>query len=169
MKKCSSCATVQLSDLCHICKIPTSDIPMRPSWAQVFLGMADVIAQRSDDVHKKLGCIIVSPANKVLAVGCNGLPRGIQPTPQTLNRPAKYSVMEHAERNAIYNSNQDLTDATLYVQMFPCNDCARAIIQKGITHVVVGATKSTNPLWLTKTEEAISMFDEANIDWRYHE
>lgn len=168
MRKCKNCKTVQYSEMCHVCQTPTTVIPERPPWDQVFLDMADAIAQRSDDVHKQLGCIVVKN-KKVLAVGCNGLPRGTVPSPQTLNKPAKYSVMEHAERNAIYNSNADLTGATLYVQMFPCNDCARAIIQKGISEVVVGGIKSTNPMWIKKTEEAIAMFEDAGVKWRYYE
>ena len=169
MRKCNTCATVQLSQICHICDEATSAIPPRASWHEVFFNVADAIAERSDDVHTKLGCVIVAPDKTILSTGCNGLPRRVRPTIANLNRPFKYKVMEHAERNSIYNAKVPLDGATLYVQMFPCTDCARAIIQKGIVEVIVGGTESTNPDWKDQAESSINMFDEADVKWWYYE
>lgn len=98
------------------------------------------LSRRSDDPKTQIGCVIVDPCNKVRSQGWNSLPHNVHPEPTRFQSPAKYSWIEHAERNAIYAAamhGTPLAGCTLYVQLMPCADCARAIIQSGITRVVI--------------------------------
>ena len=94
------------------------------SWDQYFMGMAHLSAKRSKDPNTRVGACIVNPQKRVVGLGYNGFP---------------YVV--HAELNAILNSIQDLHGCTLYVSLFPCNECAKAIIQAGISCVVYESDK----------------------------
>ena len=169
MFKCPSCSWVASSPICPICRHKADPIPAKPTWDDIFFNLADYISLRSDDAHTKIGCVIVDDDHTILSMGFNGLPRGIKPSVENLNRPFKYKYMEHAERNAIFNAKSSLKGSTLYVQMFPCSDCSRAIIQNGIKNVVVGKTQSTNPDWLTDSEASISILEEAGVNWRMQE
>ena len=110
-------------------------------WRNRFLGLCDHIAQWSEDRDFKVGAVIVGPGQEIRATGYNGLPRGVSGTDETrLDRPSgeKFFWVEHAERNAIYNAARAgvaLAGCTLYVNRFPCADCARAIIQSGLSCV----------------------------------
>ena len=112
-----------------------------PSWDEYYLSICRVVAARSKDPNTQIGCIIAGPAHEIRSTGYNSFPRGIRDdVPERLERPAKYLWMEHAERNAICNSARcgtPLEGCTLYVEIMPCMDCARAIVQAGITGVVV--------------------------------
>ena len=95
------------------------------------------VASWSEDPKTKVGSVIVGPKNEVRSLGFNGLPRGIKNTPEKLSREngEKYLWMEHAERNAIYNATLNgvsTNGCRIYSTLFPCCDCARAIIQSGI-------------------------------------
>lgn len=169
MTKCTKCGWIGLTKVCAVCQSKAELLPQRPTWDDIFFNIADAISYRSDDPHTKLGCVITTQDHTILSMGFNGLPRGIKPTPELLNRPDKYSYMEHAERNAIYNARTSLVGARLYVQMFPCTSCARAIIQKGISEIVVGKTQSENPNWDKEMKTSIRMFEEANVKWRMQE
>lgn len=110
-------------------------------WRSRFLGLCDHIAQWSEDRDFKVGAAIVGSGNEIRATGYNGLPRGVQATDDSrLDRPSgeKFFWVEHAERNAIYNAARagiSVSGCTIYVNRFPCADCARAIIQSGISCV----------------------------------
>jgi dCMP deaminase len=112
-----------------------------PSWDEYYLDICKVVAARSKDPHTQIGCVIAGPAHEIRSTGYNSLPRGIRDdVPERLERPTKYLWMEHAERNAIYNAARcgtPLEGCTLYVEIMPCMDCARAIVQAGIREVVV--------------------------------
>jgi dCMP deaminase len=112
-----------------------------PSWDEYYLRICQVVGARSKDPNTQLGCVIVGPAHEIRSTGYNSFPRGIRDdVPERLERPAKYLWMEHAERNAICNAARagTATEAcTIYVEIMPCMDCARAIVQAGITQVVV--------------------------------
>lgn len=118
---------------------------MIPNWDEYYLEICKVVAARSKDPNTKLGCIIVGPAHEIRTTGYNSFPRGIRDdVPERLVRPEKYLWIEHAERNAICNAARcgtPLEGCTLYVEIMPCMDCARAIVQAGIREVVVSATR----------------------------
>ncbi len=116
-----------------------------PSWDQYYLEICKVVAGRSKDPNTQIGCVIVGPAHEIRSTGYNSFPRGINDNvPERLERPAKYLWMEHAERNAICNAARAGTateGCTLYVEIMPCMDCARAVVQAGIVEVVVSAAR----------------------------
>ena len=113
------------------------------SWDQTFMLVASVSAQRSKDPVTQVGCCIVDNKNRFIGIGYNGFPRGCNDDafPWTNNTKlpfdeTKYAYVVHAEQNAILNSNLSLSGATMYVTRHPCNECAKSIIQSGITNVV---------------------------------
>jgi len=116
-----------------------------PGWDEYYLSICKVVASRSKDPNTQVGCIIAGPAHEIRSTGYNSLPRGIRDNLQArLERPAKYLWMEHAERNAIYNAARcgtALEGCTIYIELMPCMDCARAIVQAGIREVVVSGER----------------------------
>jgi dCMP deaminase len=120
-------------------------MPEIPGWDAYYLEICRVVGLRSKDPNTQLGCIIVGPAHEIRSTGYNSFPRGIRDdVPERLVRPAKYLWIEHAERNAICNAARAGTateGCTLYVEIMPCMDCARAIVQAGIINVVVSAQR----------------------------
>jgi dCMP deaminase len=103
------------------------------------------LSERSPDPKTQVGCVIVGPErDDRRSMGWNAFAEGIAPLNSRLVAPAKYSWIEHAERNAIYyasRTGRPLQDCTMYVELLPCADCARAIIQSGIREVVVHAER----------------------------
>ena len=112
------------------------------SWDEYFMGMAVLSALRSKDPSTKVGAVIVSPDNKVISIGYNGMPRQVDEEKLSWNKgeglDSKYLYVCHAEFNAILNTQVGgtLKGATLYVTLFPCNECAKAVIQTGIKEIV---------------------------------
>lgn len=112
------------------------------SWDEYFMGVALLAAQRSKDPSTQVGACIVSPENKILSVGYNGMPTGCDdddfPWAREGDRlETKYPYVCHAELNAILNTRGfNLTGSKIYVPLFPCNECAKAIIQAGIRTVI---------------------------------
>lgn len=112
------------------------------SWDEYFMGMAVLSALRSKDPSTKVGAVIVSPDNKVISIGYNGMPRQVDEEQLSWNKgeglDSKYLYVCHAEFNAILNVQVGgtLKGATLYVTLFPCNECAKAVIQTGIKEIV---------------------------------
>jgi dCMP deaminase len=103
----------------------------------VYMKAARQAAKRSPDPSRKTGCVLVLPNGEVRA--CNDFPTGVVLTAERLERPLKYSFMEHAERNAIYwcaAQGYRTAHSTMYLPWFPCADCARAIVQSGISRLV---------------------------------
>ena len=117
-----------------------------PTWDQYYLDICKVVGQRSKDPHTQLGCIVVGPNHEIRSTGYNSFPRGIRDdVPERLVRPTKYLWIEHAERNAICNAARAGTateGCTIYVEIMPCMDCARAIVQAGIVEVVVSDARN---------------------------
>lgn len=116
------------------------------SWDEYFIGLAELSAMRSKDPNTQVGCCIVGKDNKILSVGYNGLPRGCNDDDFPWDREGdildtKYPFIAHAELNAILNSKTSLEGARLYVTLFPCNECAKAIIQAGISEVLYVSDK----------------------------
>ena len=112
------------------------------SWDEYFMGIALLTAMRSKDDSSQVGACIVSPENKILSLGYNGMPIGCNDDDMPWEREGdpldtKYMYVCHAELNAILNSaHSNLTGARVYVTLFPCNECAKAIIQAGIKTIV---------------------------------
>ena len=112
------------------------------SWDEYFMGISILSAQRSKDGNTQVGACIVSPENKILSVGYNGMPIGCNDDEMPWEREGepldtKYPFVCHAELNAILNrSTGSLKNAKIYVSLFPCNECAKAIIQSGIKEVI---------------------------------
>uniref|UniRef100_A0A0N5A522 Probable deoxycytidylate deaminase n=1 Tax=Parastrongyloides trichosuri TaxID=131310 RepID=A0A0N5A522_PARTI len=113
------------------------------SWEEYFMTTAFVAAQRSKDDATKVGAVIVGKDNKIVGIGYNGMPRGCDdkkmPWGKHDENPLnnKYMYVVHAEMNAIANKNCESLDGyTLYTTLFPCNDCAKMIIQHGIKEIV---------------------------------
>ena len=110
------------------------------SWDEYFMAIALLAAMRSKDPNTQVGACIVDSDHIILSTGYNGFPKGCSDDEFPWDRSGednKYPYVVHAELNAILNSGgKDLRDATIYVALFPCNECAKAIIQSGIRKVV---------------------------------
>lgn len=113
------------------------------TWDEFFMGVAQLAAKRSKDPSTQVGACIVSRDNRILSVGYNGTPNGFDDIYFPWDREGeeletKYLYVVHAERNAILNyrgNSKDLEGAKIYVDLFPCNECAKEIIQCGIKEV----------------------------------
>jgi dCMP deaminase len=110
------------------------------SWDDYFMAVAILAAMRSKDPGTQVGACIVSPNNIILSTGYNGFPMGCSDDEFPWNRDGeetKYPYVVHAELNAILNANgKSLSGARIFVDLFPCNECAKAIIQSGIKEIV---------------------------------
>lgn len=117
------------------------------SWDEYFMGVAKLSALRSKDPNTQVGACIVSEDNKILSMGYNGLPIGCSDDEFPWNREGdpldnKYMYTAHSELNAILNyRGGSLDNAKMYVTLFPCNECAKAIIQSGIKTLVYDSDK----------------------------
>jgi dCMP deaminase len=137
-------------------------------WQEYFLEMAEFVSRKSKDRSTKVGCVIVGPNHEVRTTGYNGFCRGIDDNMDYRHdRPEKYFWAEHAERNAIYNAARNgirLEDCTLYSTVFPCADCARAIIQSGIKTVVSPEYKNETRISSDSYERSKMMFNETGVE-----
>ena len=110
------------------------------SWDEYFMGVSLLAAKRSKDPNTQVGACIVDEGNIILSTGYNGFPYGCSDDSYPWERTGedtKYNYVVHAELNAILNARgKNLKGARLYVDLFPCNECAKAIIQSGISEVV---------------------------------
>ena len=144
------------------------------SWDEYFMSIALLSSLRSKDGNTKVGACIVSDDHKVLSLGYNGMPLGVSDEEipwagSKENKPyleTKYPYVCHAELNAILNSNHNLKGSTLYVTLFPCNECTKAVIQAGIQKVVYLSDKYHD----TDAEVAARrMLDMAKIPYVHYE
>ncbi len=113
------------------------------SWDEYFMGIAILAAKRSKDPNTQVGACIVSEDNIIISTGYNGMPKGCSDDEFPWDRKGendaatKYPYVVHAELNAILNANgRDLHGSRIYVALFPCNECAKSIIQSGIKEVL---------------------------------
>ena len=121
------------------------------SWDQYFMGIAMLSAERSKDPNTQVGACIVGADNRILSVGYNGMPQGCEDDDMPWGRDgagldSKYMYVCHAELNAIlnYRGNLSMKGARIYVTLFPCNECAKAIIQSGIKTIIYDSDKYEN-------------------------
>lgn len=147
------------------------------TWHRYLMEMALLSARKSSDDSMGVGCVIVGPDNEVRATGYNGLPRGIEYTPERRQRPTKYAWTEHAERNAIYNAARvgtSLMGCTAYCACTdrlrggyaPCADCCRGLIQSGITKIVefnVDPAETEGRPWAATIGASLQMMRESGI------
>lgn len=110
--------------------------------------MALTISERSKDPSTQAGAVIATKNNVVVGLGYNGFPRGIDNNafpwdrdPNAALQDTKYAYVCHAEENAVYNANNSTNGCKLYTTLFPCNECAKTIIQNGITEVIYESDK----------------------------
>jgi dCMP deaminase len=116
------------------------------NWDDTFILMANLISQRSKDPNTQTGACIVNDENIVIGLGYNGFPRGCHDDKLPWCREGdvlktKYAYVVHAEANALLNSVSDTRGCRLYCHLFPCNECAKLIIQSGIKEVIYESDK----------------------------
>lgn len=132
-------------------------------WDKRFLSLAEHIGTWSYDPRTKLGAVIVDERNRIISVGYNGFPRGVLDIQERYDdRTTKHLFVAHAERNALDNSPMSVEGCILYVPLFPCNECAKSIIQRGIKKVVSYIPDREDTFNWTITHQ---MFNEAGVDW----
>lgn len=136
-------------------------------WDDYFMGVALLAAHRSKDPSTQVGACIVSQDNIILSTGYNGMPKGCSDDEYPWTREGeetKYPYVVHAELNAILNSGgRNLEGSRLYVALFPCNECAKAIIQSGIKEVVYLSDKYAST---SATQASKRMLASAGITTR---
>ncbi len=138
-------------------------------WDAYFMGIALLSAERSKDDSTQVGACIVDDNKKILSVGYNGMPTGCSDDRMPWSREGeplhtKYLYVCHAELNAILNSGgQSLQGARLYVTLFPCNECVKAIIQSGIREIIYLSDKYCDTV---ENTAAKMMLDMVGISYR---
>lgn len=142
------------------------------SWDEYFVGIAILSSKRSKDPSTQVGCCIVSQDNKILSMGYNGFPRGcsddVFPWGKNSDKyeESKYAYVAHSELNAILNNpGCSLIGSKLYVTLFPCNECAKAIIQSGIKEIVYVSDKYEH---MSTTIASKRMLDAAGVKYRQY-
>lgn len=129
----------------------------RPNWTEYFLILAKVASFRSHDIHTQHGCVITDSNNRVLSIGYNGFPRGMDDKVLPTTRPEKYDWMIHAERNALSNCVVRPDNGIAYVTGQCCNDCIMALWQEGISKVYMANYHGTH-LFDKKQKENFDAF-----------
>ena len=138
------------------------------SWDEYFMGVAHLSGMRSKDPSTQVGACIVSSDNKILSMGYNGFPCGCSDEEFPWDREGeeldtKYPYVTHSELNAILNYRGGSLEGTkLYVSLFPCNECAKAIIQAGIRTVVYDSDKYQGT---PANRASKQMFDAAGVKY----
>ena len=138
------------------------------SWDEYFMALAKLTAMQSKDPSTQVGACIVGSDNRILSVGYNGAPNGFSDDDFPWDREGtaletKYLYVCHAERNAILNfrgSRREMENAKIYVALFPCNECAKEIIQSGIKEVVYISDKYSDT---DEVKAAKHMFDKCGV------
>lgn len=141
------------------------------SWDEYFMGIAHLAGMRSKDPNTQVGACIVSKDNKILSMGYNGFPLGCSDDEFPWDRDGdeletKYPYVTHGEMNAILNYRGGSLEGTkLYVSLFPCNECTKAIIQAGIKEIVYDSDKyALSP----STIAAKRMLDAASVSYKQY-
>lgn len=141
-------------------------------WDEYFMGIAHLSGMRSKDPNTQVGACIVSGDNKILSMGYNGFPAGCSDDEFPWDRDGdtletKYPFVTHSELNAILNYRGGSLEGTkLYVSLFPCNECAKAIIQAGIREIVYDSDKY---MGTASNVASKKMFDSAGIKYHKYE
>jgi len=144
------------------------------SWDEFFMGVANLAAKRSKDPSTQVGACIVDENNRILAIGYNGTPNGFDDKDFPWSREGepldvKYLYVCHAEANAICNypgPKRDLKGSKIYTDLFPCNECAKLIIQSGINEVVYASDKYADEDFMIAAKR---MFDKCGVTYRQYD
>lgn len=140
------------------------------SWDECFMRMAHLIAERSKDPSTQAGGVIADKNNVVIGLGYNGFPRGVDADVFPWEREGelhetKYAYICHAEENAVYNSNMQPHGCKIYCTLFPCNECAKTLIQNGIVEIIFESDKYHDlPAYIASRR----MLDAANVKYRQY-
>ncbi len=141
------------------------------SWDEYFMGIASLSSLRSKDPSTQVGACIVDNNNKVVSIGYNGMPRGVDdnkiPWGHGEGLDSKYLYVCHAEFNAILNTRNGsaLSGCKIYVTLFPCNECAKAIVQVGIKEVIYLDDKYHDS---TETTASRKILDMAGVSYKQY-
>ena len=140
-----------------------------PGWDEFFMRHAYLASTKSKDTRTKIGAVIVKQ-NRVISEGYNGMPERVDDNIDSrYERPEKYFYFEHGERNAIYSCARHgiaTLGASMFTQGIPCADCARGVIQAGITEVVVHSkwhSYEGHDKWADSAKRSMEMFNEAGV------
>jgi len=138
------------------------------SWDAYFMGVAMLSAMRSKDPNTQVGACIVNEKKRIVGIGYNGFPIGIDDDQYPWENEGeflhtKYPYVVHAEPNAILNSTVSLDNATLYVTLFPCHECAKLIIQSGIKEIVYVENKYQQE---ASVQASMRMLEDAKVNLR---
>ena len=145
---------------------------MNISWQQYFMGVALLASKRSKDPSTQVGAVVVTPDNRIIGVGWNGMPKSIYPhndicfpwgkdSQDPLEN--KYMYVVHAEPNAIFHASESVKGCTMYLTWFPCSDCAKSIAQAGIKKLVY-LDEYTTDRYRTSMEGAKRIFLVAGVE-----
>jgi len=138
-------------------------------WDNRFMDLAKEISTWSKDPSSKIGAVAVDDNKRILSMGYNGFPRGINDSPEKYeNKEIKYSRIVHAEMNCVFNAAHQgvsLNSSSMYVYGLPiCNDCAKGLIQVGIKRVVLKKLDTWTDKWMGSWRISQEMFKEANTE-----
>lgn len=157
-----------------------------PSWDEIYMSMAYLIAMKSKDTSTHVGTIIVGPDNEPRTLGYNNFPRGLHDEVESrFERPEKYLFFEHAERNALQNANRvgtPLLGCRAYVNFMICAPCARALTNAGIKEVIIHGchpinrqdlypefdNKQLSARWAESSKAATEIFKECGVKLRFY-
>jgi dCMP deaminase len=146
---------------------------MTPEWSRRFMELARFVSGWSNDPTTRVGCVIVGPMNDIRAVGFNDFPNGIRSDIAGRNEPpGKYVWMEHAERNAIYaaaRSGIALQGCRIILPWFPCVNCARAIVQAGLSELIALRPDMLHPTWGNDFAVSLQLLEEANVSITWYD
>jgi len=133
-------------------------------WHEYFMETAKLSAKRSKDPSTQVGTCVVGKNKKIIGTGYNGMPRGCSDDDFSWEKPEKYLYVCHAEQNALLNSNnfEMLYGSTLYTTLFPCNECAKIIIQLGVKNVIYLEDKYSDTV---EVRAAKKMFVAAQVEY----
>ncbi len=136
------------------------------TWDEYFMGIAMLASKRSKDPNTQVGACIVSQDNIIISTGYNGMPKGCSDDEYPWDREGvdtKYPYVVHAELNAVLNANgRDLRGSKIYVALFPCNECAKAIIQSGVKEIYYLSDKYSDSM---STLASKRMLDSAGVKY----
>ena len=144
-----------------------------PTWDDYFMTMVYLVAAKSKDKRTHVGAVVVGPKNEVRSMGYNSFPRGLNDNvPERQEKPEKYFFFAHAEDNAINNAafiGVSLRDCRMYTNGVPCSNCARGIINTGITKVIVDYSwdKENLKKWVEECKRSLQMFKECGVGIKY--
>ena len=132
------------------------------NWDKRFIELAKLAGSWSKDPSTQVGAVIVDENNRIVSVGYNGFPRGVEDNDRLLDRKEKYDIIVHAEVNALMFANKSVERCTLYTWPFqPCSRCAGLIIQSGINRVV--SVVQQEERWKKNFMIARQLFNESGI------